>query len=228
MRGAKTGGWTASRWRRSTPAATTGRGIRRRPAWQRERKSAGHGCSGSSQLTTWRPRRRNTDGLDWRGQRRGVVRALCRLAISRYAPALHVLCPAPRIATQAGAGLNEGPHGRNRMLRKLVILFAAALMALVAASLAPGSCRWRPSSGFRYGSPADPVWTYFWPAKQWASDTGNTVKTCSTMATSPRSRKQWYRRSPPCRRHRHHQSRPRQPVAPVAEAQAVGHSGSSI
>jgi simple sugar transport system substrate-binding protein len=63
------------------------------------------------------------------------------------------------------------------MMRKLVILFAAALMAL-AVPLAGAQAAGKTFFWISHGSPADPVWTYFLAgAKQWASDTGNTVKT---------------------------------------------------
>jgi len=63
------------------------------------------------------------------------------------------------------------------MIRKLVLLFAGALVALAASfsavQAAPKTFYW-----ISHGSPADPVWTYFLAgAKQWAADTGNTVNT---------------------------------------------------
>jgi len=63
------------------------------------------------------------------------------------------------------------------MIRKLVLLFTGAVMALAAtlslAQAAPKTFYW-----ISHGGPADPVWTYFLAgAKQWAADTGNTVNT---------------------------------------------------
>ncbi len=63
------------------------------------------------------------------------------------------------------------------MIRKLVLLFTGAMMALAAtlsaAQAAPKTYYW-----ISHGGPADPVWTYFLAgAKQWAADTGNTVNT---------------------------------------------------
>ena len=63
------------------------------------------------------------------------------------------------------------------MMRKLVLLLTGVMMALAAqVSLAPAA----PKTYYwiSHGSPADPVWTYFLAgAKQWATDTGNTVNT---------------------------------------------------
>src|SRR6201991_2917305 len=63
------------------------------------------------------------------------------------------------------------------MIRKLVLLFTGAMMALAAtlsvAQAAPKTYYW-----ISHGGPADPVWTYFLAgAKQWAADTGQTVNT---------------------------------------------------
>ncbi|OCC02633.1 sugar ABC transporter substrate-binding protein [Labrys sp. WJW] len=63
------------------------------------------------------------------------------------------------------------------MIRKFVLAVAGAIMALAAslpmAQAAPKTFYW-----ISHGGPADPVWTYFLAgAKQWASDTGNTVNT---------------------------------------------------
>ncbi|MDZ5450613.1 substrate-binding domain-containing protein [Labrys sp. ZIDIC5] len=63
------------------------------------------------------------------------------------------------------------------MIRKFVLAVAGAIMALAVslpmAQAAPKTFYW-----ISHGGPADPVWTYFLAgAKQWASDTGNTVNT---------------------------------------------------
>ncbi|MGO4334653.1 substrate-binding domain-containing protein [Labrys sp. KB_33_2] len=63
------------------------------------------------------------------------------------------------------------------MIRKFVLAVAGAILALAAslpmAQAAPKTFYW-----ISHGGPADPVWTYFLAgAKQWASDTGNTVNT---------------------------------------------------
>ncbi|MGJ4858021.1 substrate-binding domain-containing protein [Labrys sp. La1] len=63
------------------------------------------------------------------------------------------------------------------MIRKFVLAVAGAILALAAslpmAQAGPKTFYW-----ISHGGPADPVWTYFLAgAKQWASDTGNTVNT---------------------------------------------------
>src|SRR5262249_21919792 len=61
------------------------------------------------------------------------------------------------------------------MLKKLTLLLSGVVLALAmpAAAQAGKTYYW-----ISHGSPADPVWTYFLAgAKQWASDTGNTVNT---------------------------------------------------
>ena len=63
------------------------------------------------------------------------------------------------------------------MLRKLTLLLSGVVLALAvpAAAQAGKTFYW-----ISHGSPADPVWTYFLAgAKQWATDTGNTVATAS-------------------------------------------------
>src|SRR5260221_10021097 len=63
------------------------------------------------------------------------------------------------------------------MIRKLVLLLTGAVMAL-AASLPMAQAASKTYYWISHGGPADPVWTYFLAgAKQWASDTGNTVNT---------------------------------------------------
>lgn len=63
------------------------------------------------------------------------------------------------------------------MFRRLTVLLWAGLLAL-AAPLAASADDHRTFYWISHGSPADPVWTYFLAgAKQWAADTGNTVKT---------------------------------------------------
>lgn len=63
------------------------------------------------------------------------------------------------------------------MMKKLVILASGLLLALSVA--APGLAQGgKTFYWISHGSPADPVWTYFLAgADQWATDTGNTVKT---------------------------------------------------
>jgi len=61
------------------------------------------------------------------------------------------------------------------MLKKLTMLLSGVVLALAlpAAAEAGKTYYW-----ISHGSPADPVWTYFLAgAKQWATDTGNTVNT---------------------------------------------------
>jgi simple sugar transport system substrate-binding protein len=61
------------------------------------------------------------------------------------------------------------------MLKKLTLLLSGVVLALAlpAAAEAGKTFYW-----ISHGSPADPVWTYFLAgAKQWATDTGNTVNT---------------------------------------------------
>lgn len=60
------------------------------------------------------------------------------------------------------------------MLKRLKLLLSGVAMALAAASAAEAKTYFWIS----HGTTADPVWTYFLAgAKQWASDTGNTVNT---------------------------------------------------
>jgi simple sugar transport system substrate-binding protein len=61
------------------------------------------------------------------------------------------------------------------MFKKIALLFAGALLALLAL---PMVAQAKTFYWISHGSPADPVWTYFLAgAKQWAEDTGNTVNT---------------------------------------------------
>jgi simple sugar transport system substrate-binding protein len=61
------------------------------------------------------------------------------------------------------------------MLRKLALLVCGAVMAVAAMSSAAYA---KTYFWISHGSPADPVWTYFLAgAKQWATDTGQTVNT---------------------------------------------------
>jgi simple sugar transport system substrate-binding protein len=65
-------------------------------------------------------------------------------------------------------------NGRTLMLRKLTLLLAGGLVALALPAIAEAKTYYWIS----HGGPADPVWTYFLAgAKQWASDTGQTVNT---------------------------------------------------
>ena len=60
------------------------------------------------------------------------------------------------------------------MFRRLSLLLCSVLLALAA----PAAAQAKTYYWISHGSPADPVWTYFLAgAKQWASDTGNTVNT---------------------------------------------------
>jgi simple sugar transport system substrate-binding protein len=60
------------------------------------------------------------------------------------------------------------------MVRKLALVCCSAILALAMPLMAQAKTFYWIS----HGSPADPVWTYFLAgAKQWAADTGNTVKT---------------------------------------------------
>ncbi len=60
------------------------------------------------------------------------------------------------------------------MLKKLALLFSSALLALAS----QGAAEARTFFWVSHGTTADPVWTYFLAgAKQWASDTGNSVNT---------------------------------------------------
>src|SRR3954452_10262414 len=60
------------------------------------------------------------------------------------------------------------------MLKKLMLLCAGLFMALAM----PAAAQAKTFYWISHGGPADPVWTYFLAgAKQWASDTGNTVNT---------------------------------------------------
>src|SRR5580700_4313565 len=70
-----------------------------------------------------------------------------------------------------------GRTGGNHMIKKLVVLFAGALLALTA-PLSGAQAAGKTFYWISHGSPADPVWTYFLAgAKQWAADTGSTVNT---------------------------------------------------
>jgi len=61
------------------------------------------------------------------------------------------------------------------MFKKIALLFAGALLALLAL---PMVAQAKTFYWISHGSPADPVWTYFLAgANQWAEDTGNTVNT---------------------------------------------------
>src|SRR5688500_10930782 len=61
------------------------------------------------------------------------------------------------------------------MLKRLTLLFSAAMLALAVPAMAQEE---RTFYWISHGSPADPVWTYFLAgAEQWAEDTGNTVNT---------------------------------------------------
>ena len=60
------------------------------------------------------------------------------------------------------------------MFRRLSLLLCSVLLALAA----PAAAQAKTYYWISHGSPADPVWTYFLAgAKQWATDTGNTVNT---------------------------------------------------
>ena len=60
------------------------------------------------------------------------------------------------------------------MLKRLTLMICAAILTFAA----PLAAEAKTFYWISHGSPADPVWTYFLAgAKQWAKDTGNTVKT---------------------------------------------------
>ena len=60
------------------------------------------------------------------------------------------------------------------MLKRTRLLLATLALALAL----PFAAQAKTFYWISHGSPADPVWTYFLAgAKQWAKDTGNTVKT---------------------------------------------------
>src|SRR3954468_8873930 len=64
-------------------------------------------------------------------------------------------------------------------MRRRLALFLFGLAATLAVGLpTPSRAAGKTYYWISHGSPADPVWTYFLAgAKQWASDTGNTVNT---------------------------------------------------
>jgi len=64
------------------------------------------------------------------------------------------------------------------MLRRTFLGLAAAATMVVASGFAPALAAGKTFYWISHGAPTDPVWTYFLAgAKQWESDTGNTVNT---------------------------------------------------
>ncbi|UVC09231.1 substrate-binding domain-containing protein [Rhizobium sp. TH2] len=64
------------------------------------------------------------------------------------------------------------------MLRRTFLGLAAAATMVVASGFAPAFAAGKTFYWISHGAPTDPVWTYFLAgAKQWESDTGNTVNT---------------------------------------------------
>jgi len=63
------------------------------------------------------------------------------------------------------------------MIKKLIILVSGLLLALSVSAPAMAQGGGKTYYWISHGSPTDPVWTYFLAgANQWATDTGNTVK----------------------------------------------------
>jgi len=64
------------------------------------------------------------------------------------------------------------------MLKRLVVMVSAALIAVAAGMASPALAAGKTFYWISHGAPTDPVWTYFLAgAKQWETDTGNKVNT---------------------------------------------------